>query len=587
MRANWLGRYLSVEHKYDDEIRKALGFAAQQADKKILATVNDDRIGSKTRRLQFAQARNQIHSSMKGLFGDIGNAIRHFRGEAAGAAADAAIYEEMPLLRKFFKNKKDREGYRTSLIQTANRNVEATITRVIGESKMPLSKRVYRTQALSNGMVDQTINAALARGASAKELANDVRNLIDPSVAGGVSYAAMRLGRTEINNAFHAQSIKDAQDKPWVHQMRWHLSKVHAPDKCLCEVYAQQGTFPIAHVPNKPHPQCRCFVTPELEDYKDFEQKLVGGQYDSYLDDILDKAGAAPIPESMKSDVLPRTPPPPKPKVKTTAERISEARYSDEVADILQAKYPTIEFVGWHAGARNVEMFPPIEPMSAREIGTALDRMLTKYPMGLDSLVKVEVLPNEEMGRAYAFVQPHWDNTTTMALNRDFTEDLDYMREKKVDGENHGWATKGSSLKPWESTITHEYGHVLDIATNEDTHMFLTEVLDSAFKSEDRWLWDTAQKSEKQKGVGWFSYFIEWLQGSAPKHEKFTGNAPSRYAVDDPGPNGYQEYEIIAEAFVDVENNGEKAKATSKAVHKELVYVVENYEGPKPGTLED
>ena len=292
-RANWLGRYLAVEHKFDDEIKKALNSAAIDTEKRIVATVGDESVGVKTRRLQMSLARTQVRSTMTGLFGDIAGKIRSFRGVAAQAAVDAALFDELPLLSRFFKSPSQREEYQNVLRQSANRNVEATITRVVGISKMPLSKRVYRTEALAKGYVDTAINNALSRGDSAKDLAKAVRGLIDPNVPGGVSYAAMRLGRTEINNAFHAQSIKDAQDKPWVNNMIWHLSKVHSSDpKDLCEAYALQGLFPINHVPNKPHPQCRCYVTPELEGYNNFEQKLIGGQYDSYLDSILDAAGA-------------------------------------------------------------------------------------------------------------------------------------------------------------------------------------------------------------------------------------------------------------------------------------------------------
>jgi hypothetical protein len=162
------------------------------------------------------------------------------------------------------------------------RNIESTITHVL-ETEKPLSARVYKTAALANGQVSQAINRSLARGDSAQKLAKSVRALIDPDVPGGVSYAAKRLGRTEINNAFHAQSIHDAQLAPWVQEMRWHLSKVHEPQGCVCETYAVYGLFPIEHVPEKPHPNCRCYVTPELPAYDNFENALLSGQFDDFL----------------------------------------------------------------------------------------------------------------------------------------------------------------------------------------------------------------------------------------------------------------------------------------------------------------
>ena len=155
-----------------------------------------------------------------------------------------------------------------------------------------MSARVYKTQALANNQVAQAVNRALARGDSAKDLADSVKHLIDPATPGGISYAARRLGRTELNNAFHATSIQTAQDTPWVQQMEWHLSKVHEPDDCDCEKFAQIKLFDIEHVPEKPHPNCRCYVTPVQQNYEDFENALLSGQYDQYLDEAL---GEAPV----------------------------------------------------------------------------------------------------------------------------------------------------------------------------------------------------------------------------------------------------------------------------------------------------
>ena len=127
---------------------------------------------------------------------------------------------------------------------------------------------------------------------------------------GGVSYAAMRLGRTELNNAFHAQSIFDSQETPWVEQMRWHLSKRHEHDPGdECETYAAQATFRKEDVPEKPHPNCRCFVTPELPDYDQFEQSLLAGHYDPYLDSVMgqgfsDKGGAFAAPSPRAQGLL-------------------------------------------------------------------------------------------------------------------------------------------------------------------------------------------------------------------------------------------------------------------------------------------
>ena len=170
--------------------------------------------------------------------------------------------------------------------QSASRGIQATMTRIL-DSRYTLSQQVYHTQALANGTVDRIINSALAKGDSAADLAKAVRSSIRPDVPGGVSYAAMRLGRTEINNAFHAQSIYDVQSKPWVEDVFWNLSKTHEPQGCVCEEYAKIKRFPKEAIPKKPHPHCLCYLSPQLTQWDEFEANLLGGLYDSYIDNNL------------------------------------------------------------------------------------------------------------------------------------------------------------------------------------------------------------------------------------------------------------------------------------------------------------
>jgi hypothetical protein len=140
---------------------------------------------------------------------------------------------------------------------------------------------VYTTKAWSDKLLVNTINEALANGKTARELAAAVKDLIRPDVRGGVSYAAQRLGRTELNNAFHAAAVTDAAKNPIITGMTWHLSGSHKrPDECN----ALDGqTYLPADVPAKPHPQCFCYVTPEVPDRDTFMRNFFAGQYDSFL----------------------------------------------------------------------------------------------------------------------------------------------------------------------------------------------------------------------------------------------------------------------------------------------------------------
>ena len=202
--------------------------AAKDVDK-VFGKLNDTNISRQIRRQQLALAHKEIRKSINGLFGEAGNLIRNNRQDAAVAAVNAHLFDERGVLARLFKNPVDRQNYADSLRQTARRNVESTVTRVL-ETELPLSQKVYKTRALANGYVSHAINRGLSRGDSADDIAASVRHLIRPDTPGGVSYAAKRLGRTEINNAFHAQSIHDSQESPWVDEMRWRLSKVHVTD---------------------------------------------------------------------------------------------------------------------------------------------------------------------------------------------------------------------------------------------------------------------------------------------------------------------------------------------------------------------
>lgn len=287
IRANWLGRYLNIEKQADQELFNALSDATQAIDKTLLSLRGVRGEGAAVRRIQLALAHKEIRKEITSLFGDVGGLIRGYRGKAAIAAVDAALSHQSRTLRKLFANADDRSSYGESLRQSAARNIDSVVTRVL-TTQQPLSRKLYKSRALANGMVSRSINNGLARGDSADVIGMAVHHLISPKTPGGIPYIAKRLARTEINNAFHAQAIADAQAQPWVHQMRWNLSVQHRDDPSdYCEDYALIGLFPVEQVPPKPHPNCRCFVTPEVDEYQGFEDQLFMGHFDAYLDEFI------------------------------------------------------------------------------------------------------------------------------------------------------------------------------------------------------------------------------------------------------------------------------------------------------------
>lgn len=154
-----------------------------------------------------------------------------------------------------------------------------------------LAERIYANGKVSTRQVGAIVDRALARQLSARELAKQVKEFYRPDVPGGTSYAAMRLARTEINNAHHTTTVRLAQKMPWVHGFKWNLSGSHSkPDECneyaAHEEGLGEGVFPKDNVPAKPHPQCLCYLTHIMDEDDVLVGKVISGEYDEYLADL-------------------------------------------------------------------------------------------------------------------------------------------------------------------------------------------------------------------------------------------------------------------------------------------------------------
>lgn len=282
-RRNWLLRYIGVQEKYDHQINIALQDAALYAESEIKKRAGDSRIGSSARSYQLQLTRKTTRGVVKELFQGMKNLIGLGQSDAAVAATEAGLYVDRRVLTRLFPDKKKRANFEESMTNSASRGVQAMMTRII-DTHIPLSQQVYRTEALANGYLDRIINTSLASGDGAADIARRVRDSIRPDTPGGVAYAAKRLGRTEINNAFHAQSIADVQLKPWVDYVTWNLSKMHVPQQCRCEEYARQSRFPKESIPRKPHPQCMCYIAAVVTEWEEFKSNLLAGIYDGFTD---------------------------------------------------------------------------------------------------------------------------------------------------------------------------------------------------------------------------------------------------------------------------------------------------------------
>lgn len=272
--------YITGQQKADAKVRSVLSGAAQTANTRIAALGN-----GQLRPAQFDAARTTsesvVKTAMDRVGAVIGSSVKDF--EVIGADAD---YKE---IRRQLKDAgiSAARADRAIAAMRSSRVVSGTRTAAVrvAFSQIPLAQSVYKTTALTNGLVAKQINIALSRGESAAQLAKRVRGLIDPNTPGGVSYAAMRLARTELNNAFHAGQILAVQDEESVVGMKWNLSGSH-PKADACDQYATgnhadlgAGVFGKRDVPRKPHPQCLCYLTPVMEDEDSFLDRLLSGAF--------------------------------------------------------------------------------------------------------------------------------------------------------------------------------------------------------------------------------------------------------------------------------------------------------------------
>jgi hypothetical protein len=270
-------RYLTAQQLTDIEIRKICADAAKEASRMI-------RDASEIRGAQLALSRQMVT-----MWKDVGDATKVGIGDAFDAAAEShALFDE-----QLFGGTGVTDRYwRASMMETARAGIQSYISRK--HNGVSLSERVYRNGMLAGGQVNKVVNNGLLLGKSAREIASDVAKYINPDVQGGVSYAAMRLARTEMNNAFHTTQIGQMADSPWVEAAQWSLSGSH-PKADVCDEYAHEvhfkggepGQYRVEDVPPKPHPHCFCYITPVTMSDDDFLKAFQKGKFDNYINDTM------------------------------------------------------------------------------------------------------------------------------------------------------------------------------------------------------------------------------------------------------------------------------------------------------------
>lgn len=267
---------------------------------------------------QMATVRKSLLEHQASVLRKLGRVIEARRLEATARAIHLGNAMDAYVLDRLGRNNLAREvlaGLTTGLEQTT----EVALARM-GYSYTDLSQRIYNNDVWLGSRIDQRITSILAQGLTAREFAHEAVDWFNPNTPGGVRYAAMRLARSEINNAFHAVTVQQVQDRPWVHSMQWHLSGSH-PKADICDEYANEdkfgkgaGIFPKDQVPRKPHPHCYCYPTAVQVDEDEFLANLLGGGYDDWI--AKERAIAnqrtpeVPKPKSVSAGTRAKTAPP-------------------------------------------------------------------------------------------------------------------------------------------------------------------------------------------------------------------------------------------------------------------------------------
>lgn len=565
-RANWLGRYLDVEGKFDDRLKDVLVQATSDISD-AFGDLREDLFSAKVRRVQVAQSGKAIRRIINGLFGTEHDLIREHQQDAAMAATDAALYDQRGLLSSIFKPA-ELQTYAKSLELTAARNIDAVMTRVL-ETEKPLSARVYNSRALAQGLVSREINKVLATGGSAKDLAKNVTSLIDPNTPGGVSYAARRLGRTELNNAFHAQSIHDAQAVPWIEQMEWHLSKRHETDPGdECEDYALTQYFSTDQVPEKPHPNCRCFVTPKVPDRESFVQAVDSGQYNDYLDNWLE--GGSPPAESAlprtddafsitRAEVedITRSSEDYKTPIKATAaSKVSAAVKRQPLAEIESIPDALAEAKRRHK--IDISGMEYVDPQGVSQIFEFVDKYKTQYP---DIALRKISVKELNVDGAQAVTHMGDPKNITMDFDRAWISNYKLAVANGKRDMKSGHFAEGTHDRPFYGVLVHEYGHVIHTHVGGKAQIRLGAPdldNDPGFALHNAWQAEVDAGTDDSEKL---DHYIE---------KRLSGYSFDRYDPYTKDKSNFNDAESIAEAFMKVEIAPKTANPAQKALHKFL-----------------
>ncbi|MGV9409180.1 zeta toxin family protein [Nocardia sp. NPDC003693] len=187
---------------------------------------------------------------------------------------------------------------------------------------------------------------------------------------------------------------------------------------------------------------------------------------------------------------------------------------------------------------------PDLDPEAVREFARAVDTMLSRYPdVDLERVV-IEPLGRNTYARATSYKNSDGTmSVDSLALNARYATDPELMARHAAEDEADGHLVPGSADRPVYSTLVHEFAHAIAFEGQERSAATAQEALEKYYEA-------TRGGMDKAGFDAWLSQL-------------------SGYSFDD---NGLLDGdEALAEAFTDVELNGEAASEPAKVLFWHLL----------------
>ncbi|MEC3955053.1 hypothetical protein VMT65_18575 [Nocardia sp. CDC153] len=237
-----------------------------------------------------------------------------------------------------------------------------------------------------------------------------------------------------------------------------------------------------------------------------------------------------------------------------------------EVARELHQRW-NIDVVGFDDGT--------VHPAVAQEFARAIDDMLGRYPVGRN-LERVEI---KDLGdNRLAQVDPGVDRSTpgnyllnakAIQLNAKHAGSLADFHA--ITHDPGGFHPPNSARRPVYATIVHEFGHALDFESGKPSPDSYRRPSDDALQVLRDYFETTRPDLGREEFRAAFEEFLGQLSGYSLSAKDEHGN---------PGPRPMDQFEpveAVAEAFMDVEYNGERASEPAKVLYWHLMDEMATY----------